>query len=215
MKNIPLALKQAKNLFGEGSCWLVLLKIVMPMPVNQTFRVVANTEDVEFGGYTYTAFPFTLEFPKEDSTGTIPTMTINVSNVTRVLQGDLEALNGASGTTVEMYIVETSNLTENYAELTMDFEVLSATCTPQWVTFKCGTSNPMRRKLLDKFFATHCNWRFNSATVRAGNTGIGCECNYQGNDAACKHTLEDCEAKSNTLNFGGFPGLDSTGIRFS
>lgn len=200
MKNLPLALRQAKNVFGQASPWLMLLKLTLP---NSTvFRLVPNNEDIVFGGNTYTAFPLEIDLPQESTKGEIPYLSLKVSNVTRVLQGHLEALNGASGSLVEIIIVNTANLTENYSELTMNFEVLSSSYNSQWIIFKCGASNPLRRRLLDKYFATSCIWQFKSV-----------ECAYAGADLTCDRTLTACRAKDNNLRFGGFPGLDPGGLR--
>jgi phage-related protein len=220
MKNIPLALRQAKNAFGQDSPWLMLLTLTLPSPDNTVFRIVPNTEDIVFQSQTFTAFPVQIELPKETNSGEIPSISLQVSNVTRVLQGHLETLNGGLGATVELIIVNTAHLTENYAELTMEFEVLQATCTAQWVTLKCGASNPLRRRFpADKYFAGHCNWQFNSAAVVASGSNVGAECAYAGpytgDLATCKRTLADCEAHSNAPRFGGFPGLESGGLRFA
>ena len=205
MKNIPLALRQAKNAFGQDSAWLMLLTLTLPAPDNTVFRIVPNNEDVVFGGETYTAFPVQIELPKETNSGEIPSITLQVSNVTRVLQGHLEALNGGVGATVQLIIVNVAHLSEDYAELTMDFDVLSATCSAQWVSLKCGASNPLRRRFPgDKYFAGHCNWQFK-----------GAECAYSGGDTTCERNLTACEAKSNTGRFGGFPGLANGGLRFA
>ncbi len=205
MKNLPLALRQAKNAFGQDSPWLPLIVLTLPAPDNTVFRIVPNNEDITFQGNVYTAFPVQINFPNETSTGQIPAFDLQVSNVTRVLQGHLEALNGGVGATVQLIIVNAAHLTEDYAELTMYFDVLSATCNSMWVSLKCGAWNPLRRAFPpDKYFADHCNWQFKSA-----------ECAYAGADTSCDRTLTACEAKNNAARFGGFPGLDPTGLRLA
>jgi len=211
--SLPLALRQAKNIFGEDSTWLMLLKVTLTD--GTIFRLVPNNEDITFQTHLYTAFPVKVDFPKETSTGEIPSITFQLSNVTRIIQGHIEAVNGGIGSLVEMIIVSAEHLTEDYTELTMDFEVLSTTCAEDWVSIKCGASNPMRRRLLDKYFAMHCNWQFNSPAVRAANTGIGAECAYSGTDTTCNRTLSTCRAKSNAARFGGCPGLEVGGFRFA
>lgn len=165
-------------------------------------------------GNTYSAFPVKIELPNETSKGEIPSITLQVSNVTRVLQGHLEVLNGGVGTTVKLIIINTAHLDENYAELTMNFEVLSATCNSLWVSLKCGASNPLRRRFpVDKFFANHCNHQFNSPAVRASGSGLGAECAYTGSDTVCNRNLDACIAKDNAGRFGGFPGLEPGGLQ--
>jgi len=205
MKTLPLALRQAKNTFGQDSPWLPLVVLTLPAPDSTVFRVVPNTDDVVFQGNTYTAFPVQIELPKESSKGEIPVISLMVSNVTRVLQGHLETLNGGLGATVQLIIVNTAHLAEDYAELTMDFEVLSSECTAQWVTLKCGAANPLRRRYpLNTFIAEHCMWQFK-----------GAECAYTGADTTCDRTITACQGKANTAHFGGFPGLVPGSIRFA
>lgn len=200
---LPLALRQASNAFGQDSPWLPLVTITMPAPDTTVFRLVPNTEDVVFQSNTFTAFPVQIDLPKETAKGEIPTLTLRLSNVTRVVQGHLEVLNGGIGATVELVIVNTAHLSEDYAELTLTFDVLSAECTPQWVSLKCGPANPMRRRFpLYRYIARYCNWQFK-----------GVECGYTGSDTICRRSYDACKSKGNLPRFGGFPGLDAGGLR--
>jgi len=58
-----------------------------------------------------------------------------------------------------------------------------------------------------------CPWTFNSPAVRAGESGIGDECNYQGDQTTCDQSYERCVALGNTLGSGGVGGFG--GFRFS
>ena len=140
MKSLPLALRQAKNAFGQDSPWLPLLELTLPAPDNTVFRVVPNNEDIVFQGNTYTAFPVQIELPKESSKGDIPTIKMMMSNLTGVLQSHLEALNGGIGSTIVLTIVNAAHLAEDYAELTLNFDVLSVECNASWIVLTCGTS---------------------------------------------------------------------------
>lgn len=198
MRNLPLALRQASNAFGQDSAWLPLVTIAMPD--DTTYRIVPNTDDVTFAGETYYAFPVQIDWPSENNKGEIPYITLRVSNVTRVLQGHLEALNGGIASTVSIAIVNTGLLSEDYAELTLECEVLSSEATAQWVSFKCGPANPMRRRCpLYRYLARYCNWRPYSI-----------EC---GKDVPCDRTYANCLSNDNVARFGGFPGLEAGGLR--
>jgi phage-related protein len=202
MKNIPLALRQAKNKLGSDSPWLFLVDLVLVG--GPTFNLVANTEDITFQGQDYAAFSFSVQLPKEANKGEIPTVKLQVSNVNRVLQGQLEALNGGLGSMVTLYIVDAGLLTEDYADLTMEFEVLGAVCDDEWVTFSLGWPNPLRRRFpLYRYLALSCRWQFR-----------GVECAYPGGATTCARTLDACKALGNVANFGGEPGLANGGVRF-
>jgi hypothetical protein len=58
-----------------------------------------------------------------------------------------------------------------------------------------------------------CPWTFNSPSVRAGGSGIGLECNYQGSQTSCDQSYERCVALGNNLGSGGAGGFG--GFRFS
>lgn len=177
MKSIPLALRQAKNQLGQTSPWLFLVDIVLLN--GPTFNLVANTEDIVFQTRTYTAFPFTIELPKEENKGQLPTIKLSVSNVMRVIQTQLEALNGAIGSTVTLYIVNAALLSEDYSELTMTFNVLTSECNDTTVTFSLGAPNPLRRRFpLYRYIALSCRWNFNSPAVIASGSHLGAECAF-------------------------------------
>lgn len=205
MKTLPLALRQAKNQFGQDSPWLILVDIDLTSLGGPLFNLVANNEDITFNSTTYTAFPMKIDLPKESSRGEIPTLSLSVSNVTRLLQVEMEAYGGGVTAPVTLYIVNAGLLAENYAELTMDFEILSAECTSQWASLTLGASNPLRRRFpLHRYIASHCNWQYQ-----------GVECAYAGAITTCKRTLDDCILHSNSARFGGFRGLADGSLRLA
>ena len=177
MKSIPLALRQAKNQLGSTSPWLFLIDI--NIVGGTVFNLVANNEDISFQGRTYSAFPFTVQLPKSENKGQIPTIKIQVSNVMRVIQAALETTNGGIGSTVTLYVVNAALLSEDYSELTMNFEVISAECNAEWITFNLGLPNPLRRRFpLYRYLALSCRWTFNSPAVRASGSNLGAECAF-------------------------------------
>ncbi|WP_298434597.1 DUF1833 family protein [Geobacter sp.] len=204
MKSISSTLTIEKNRIATENPWLVLLDITLTDGVTK-FSLVANTEDIQFQGRTYTAMPFNLIPPKESSKGEIPTVTLEVCNVTRVIQGYLEALDGAIGSGVVMRIVNAAYLAEDYAELEMEFEVLAAKCNAQWVSFTLGAPSPLQKRFpLYRYIAMHCKWVQDYK---------GAECKYSGPLPDCKGTLDDCRAHGNSRRFGGEPGLSGGGVR--
>jgi len=168
MKNLPANLIIEKNKLASPNPWLILLEITL---TDETIlRFVRNTEDITFSGNVYTAFPFELEPTKQDNKGEIPTVTLSVSNVTRVIQKYLDELEGGIGSTVKITVVNAAHLSENYSELEMTFDVLACHSTAQWVVFTLGAPNPLRQRFpLERYMALHCSFVFESA-----------ECSYTG-----------------------------------
>jgi phage-related protein len=190
----------------QDSPWLAMLDIALPG--GEHLYLVNNTDDVVFQGQTYSAFAFNYEQQKQTSKGEIPTVTISVSNVSRVIQSYVEQYDGGIGSTVTLIIVNHAHLTEDYAELTADFTVLGSKCTAQWVSFTLGAPNPLNKRFPAwQYIALHCRFKFNYPA------GTGPYCGYSGTATTCSRTLDNCRALGNSTRFGGHPGLDGRGIR--
>lgn len=203
MKTLPAALILEKNKLSTPNPWLMTLDVTFPDA--SVIYLVRNTENITFQTRTYLAFPFMPPEIKEDSKGQIQSVQLRMSNVTRILQGYLESQDGAVGAKIILRVVNAAHLTENYAELEMEFEVMEAFSDAEWVTFTLGAPNPMRSNFPQyRYLAGHCNWKFKSY-----------ECAYAGAETACARTLDACKALNNSRRFGGFPGLTGGGVRFA
>ena len=201
MNSIPTIIVQEKNKLFTPDPWIVLLEIALDANTNLYF--CSNNEDVVFCGRTYTAFPFQIDQAKQTSKGEIPTVSLRVCNVTRLIHGYLESLDGAVGPRVTVKVVNAGHLSEDYTELDMTFSVLSTQADSEWVTFSLGSISPLRNRFpLYRFTALHCNWDFK-----------GFECAYAGAETDCDRTWERCQALGNTPRFGGYPGLNLIGWR--
>jgi lambda family phage minor tail protein L len=198
MKSLPSELLDEKNKLATPNAWLLFMDVVLPDEDATEFHLVNNTEDLTFQGQLYTAINFDIDPDQQSSKGEIPTLSLRVSNVTRILQAYLEELNGALGANVTLRIVNTANLASNYTELTLEYDVLGAETNDLWVTFHLGAPNPLRRRFpLYRYIANHCGWSYKSA-----------ECAYAGVLLTCKRTLTDCRLHANSKRYGGFPGLN-------
>ncbi len=195
MKNLPANIIIEKNRIATPNAWLILLEIVFTD--NTKFYLVKNTENVVFQTHTYVALDFEIDPTKDTSQGDIPSITLRISNITRVMQYYVEALNGAINSLVTMHIVNSAYLAEDYSELDMTFNIIHSSCDPMWITFTLGAPNPLRRRFpLYRYIADHCIWTYMSR-----------ECNYTGELTTCKRTLIDCQAHNNQQRYGGFKGL--------
>lgn len=201
MKQLPADLIIEKNKIATPVPWILLLDIVLTDDTE--LYICRNNENVTFNGQLYTAVPFDIEPTKASARGEIPTVTLRVSNVTRALQPYLEKLDGGIGSEITLRVVNTAHLDEDYSELEIGFDVLSASSEVYWVTFILGAPNPLGKRFPSfQFIADHCRWRFKSV-----------ECGYSGKASACKRTLSDCRLLKNSGRFGGFPGLSGSAAR--
>ncbi|MCK9420204.1 MAG: DUF1833 family protein [Nitrospirae bacterium] len=202
MKNIPASLILEKNKLATSSAWLLLIDVTLP-DSGPSFNLVRNNEDISWNGTLYSAFPFELDLPDENSKGEIPMATLMISNVTRALLPYLHQYGGGVGSTVVLHIVNSGHIAENASDLDLTFEVMSTEDDTQWINFKLGAPNPLRSTFPKyRYLAAHCRWTFK-----------GAECAYAGGLTTCGRTLDDCRTRANSTRFGGEPGLDAGGIR--
>jgi phage-related protein len=168
------------------------------MPDSTVLRLVNNTDDVTFQGNTYDAFAFKLDENKSGG-GKIQGVTLRVANPERALQPYLEEFDGLVGCPLTLTVVHADNLTEDYADLTLQWDIVAAQPKPDWIDFTLGAENPLRRRF-PLFSATPraCNWVFK-----------GVECAYSGAATSCARNLDACRDLNNSARFGGRPGLVS------
>jgi phage-related protein len=221
---IPNQLILEKNKLESADPWLVLIKIALNDLASTVFKLVRNPEDVYFddgnGSELYTSFPFELDATSTSSHGEISTLTLRVSNITRLIQPYLEELNGGIGSRVTVTVVHYDAMTlkatgkvADYADLIQEYDVLGCMADSRWVSFTLGAPSPLRQPFPHgKYLALFCRWQFDTATTPSP------ECNYRVDGdglskTTCKRTFVDCSAHDNAERFGGFVGLQTGGIR--
>ena len=201
MKTLPSALIIEKNLLSNTHPWYALLDVELTTGVY--IYLVQNTENVTYNGQEYTAFPFSIGVSKQTSKGEISSVQFRVCNINRVMQGYIEDYDGFIGKSITLRLVNAAHLSEDYAELTVTYEINSCSANAEWVTFDCGAPNPMSKRFpLYRYIGSHCNFVFKSV-----------ECGYSGAVTTCDRTLLSCAAKYNTPRYGGYKGLLGGNIR--
>lgn len=202
-----------KNRISDHGAWLILLDIMVPTTPDPLYLfIVANNEDIVFGNppQTYTAFPFMAKLPTQSSTGEWPSTTLSIYDVDHSLRRYIDALNGGYKTTVTLRLVHSEALdsASDYNSLTLYFDLLEATIVGSDVEFKLGAPNLMRQASPPyRYLANHCAW-----TAHYG--GIECKLPLTSGDGfnrtafpTCGGTRQECAARGNSKNFGGYPGL--------
>ena len=77
MLSISAISKAEKNKLSTDSCFLILLEIRL----QNTVYICYNNEDVTWKGQLYQAFPFKIGETSEESDGSDPNVSLQVSNV--------------------------------------------------------------------------------------------------------------------------------------
>lgn len=193
-KALPAALILEKNKVESENVWYLLLEVTLDQ---ELLRFTNNNEDVVFNSQTYTAFPFSIGALESNNTGKVPSVELQVSNITKGIMTHVESANGLINSNVTLMVVNSGHLTEDYTELTLHFTIMATSVDQEWITFTLGAPNPMMRRFpQDKYVARYCNWVYKSV-----------ECGSTHPDISCNKTKTDCEAKGNLVHFGGYPGL--------
>lgn len=205
--SLSIATAIEKSKVASTTPFVALAEIqLMNTPTQQfvdTVFVANNDEEIVYQGETYVAFPFNLNLKQE--AGATPEITLTATDLNRVLATKLEQYGGASGSLVIMRIVNTANLAQA-AELEEIFEVLETAEANYQITAKMGIESALRRTFPRRTqMRDRCSWRYRSA-----------ECGYTGPMPTCDLSLQGpngCAAHANAINFGGYPGLISRGVR--
>lgn len=199
-KILPASVVLEKNKLESQNVWYFLVKLDAG---DFSLYFTTNNEPVTYLGQVYDYFPMNIGNMDSNADGKVPGLTLSVSNVGKLLTFYMDTYEGFVDANITLMIVNSALLNEDYTELTLEYTIMSAEVSDEWVTFSLGGPNPLRQRFPAHIYvAKYCNWIFKSV-----------ECKYTGPDATCDRSLEDCKLKNNRANFGGFPGLDASGLR--
>lgn len=206
---LPANIILEKNKIATPSAFIILLEVTLPDSTK--FYLTNNNEDVTYNTQLYTALPIEIDARKETVRGEIPSINLRLCNITRLLTPYIENTAGAIGSTIKLTVVNTELLGETYTELEMIFDVTGCTYDTYWVSLTIGPPNPLRKRFpLHRYLADRCMWvsRFK-----------GAECKYNNNGGTtfttCDGTLENCEERLNSENYGGFKGLSGGNLKIA
>lgn len=208
-----------KNKLNTDSVFLVCLRIVIP-GIDDPVRLVNNSENITWQhpedtqAETWIAAPvFNISEISDGSSGEVPQVNIQISNVSRVMDqyiqyyDDYIKANGYSPITVSIAVINTKVIAADpnaNPEVEHTFELKQPKCNAEWATFVLSASNPYQRRFpQNRILRNHCRYKFKGAD------GL---CGYTGADTTCNHTLLGCRAKNNSRRFGNAPGVGLGGF---
>jgi len=157
-----------KNRLSQPGAWIWLL--TMALPDGTTLRFAANTEDVVYGGDTYTAFNFSIDSFGCNTDGEIPELTMVVTNIGYAIQDYVRSNNGLIGSVVSFVCINTDLLSEDYSEDVTSLTVTGVQNT--WPDIQMSLSVPaaVRYRVPENRYNPHSCWhQFRSA--RCGYVG--------------------------------------------
>lgn len=215
---------EEKNKVSAEQPWLLFLTMTN-VAKDLTLRLVKNTENITYKGHEHIAYPFEIDSIPEASRGSLPTLSIKVSNVDRQIQAYVEQdATFGSGWEVIITLAHISQLNgtslpDQVAEIEHKFQSLDLTADNEWLTINLGVKNPMLVQFPRQQYA-------GGFCQRTFNDGVGCPYTTQGKNniyTLCKKTLTNCkdrfsENRTNSLGqkiglpFLAFNGIETRGI---
>lgn len=131
-KTLTALMKQAKNKL-EGGVWIELYRIDVGGGI---FLTIANhTRPITYQSVTYDPFVVEHEVIQQDQEGKIPQLVASVENVTRTVQGYLEAQDGLRGKSVTIKLVHLDATGVPDGDITQAFVIDSVVASAQVATF--------------------------------------------------------------------------------
>ena len=205
MLPLSTAYIEAKNKLSDDYPWISLLQITF---IGETLRICANTQDIEWNGHTWVAFPFEIDMIKDATKTETPMTVVKVGNPNRAIQYYVESYGGGIGASIAIMVVYLGDLAEVTNIPMFEFKVTGCRCNAEWAMFSIGTTSPsMKRDPRDRILKNFCRYDFpNSKDAR---------CPYAGSTyTSCNKTLSDCRVRngSGSRFFGGYPGVGSYAI---
>lgn len=203
---MPLPISTAaileKNKITSDNVWLLLLEITYPgeTPV----RVCLNNETITWDSETWFPAAFSLSGLQETKDAEIPSVTLEVLDLARVITPHLETYDGGVGADVIIRVVNSKYLANTTPELEETMEIIGCSIDHQnKISFKLGAENLLARRCPEnRYLKNHCRFKFKDTAT----------CQYAGAETTCNLSLANCKALGNQLHYGGFPGVGNIGF---
>jgi len=200
--SMPSNITSIKNDLNQPGSWVWL--IVFTLPDMTVLRYVGNTEDVSYGGNTYTALNFDIDKFAFNTDGEIPEITASISNIGYALQSYIQE--DVIGGTVSFLQVNTDYLAEDYSEDLLTFTISGVEVTWAIVNFTLSISPELRfRTPEDRFNPYTCRHKFK-----------GGRCGYTGGLTYCDRNPDACSERSRFPgSYGGPLSMRREAVRYA
>jgi len=154
------------------------------------------------GSQVYTAFPITFGSLEENREGSIPNVTVNVANASRVIGYYAELYNGLRGQSLVVKTVFVTHLDDANAYTEDKYTVDSCVINESQVSFNCSSRSDIMEVTIPKDrFGSMCRFVFK-----------GTQCLYSGGETTCDKSLARCKVLNNQERFGGFSAVKNYGV---
>lgn len=208
MRDLSIHSAIEKSRVASDAAYLIFLEIFVPDPetgdIIDTIRLVNNPEDVVLNSITFYSMQFDLSVKAE--AGGLPSVNLSIFDPKGIVRSYMEQYQGGVDFEVAVHAAF-SNALDAPPDATEYFIVTSASAPDYSASFTLGAENPLsqpfpRRRLRRDY----CGWRYKDHRCKYAGTMPSCDYSLQGDNG--------CAAHGNTINFGGAPGINNSGIRY-
>lgn len=200
--HVSLATAIDKSKVASAAVYLLLLEVDvydLNGTLIETLYVTNNNEPYTFQGQTYSIAPF--EITLTQSRENTPSAQLVVHDLGQVFQAALQAYGVVLDWPARIKVVNVANSTPTI-DMQQNFSIISAQAkdTDYSITFTLAGENPLTLRFPPRDeFQDICFWVYK-----------GPQCTYSGTLTSCDYSMDGangCRVHANTLNFGGFPGI--------
>lgn len=194
-----------KNRLTSNGVFLLLLDIYRPYHEGQPpLRLVFNNENIVWNTIQYIAYPFSLSSFNETKTGELPSVSLGIKDIQRIVIPYLDSYGGGTGSKVTISIINSLLLDETVPFISYTFDIIKCEVDSNCkVVFTLGCEDLSQyRSPIDRFLKQHCRYKLFKGPL----------CKFVGEATTCNRTYTQCKSLGNQTNFGGFLGIGSKGI---
>jgi phage-related protein len=124
-------------------------------------RICNNTASITFQGEVYAPGMFSGSLIRATRRGEMPVLSIVMDDIEQVIAGYVRRLRGASGSIVDIYGVDTVDLTAADVEATYEIVNTAINDRARTVTFNLGGPNYLDTPfILQRYIANRCTYRY-------------------------------------------------------
>ncbi len=140
---------------------LWLIDVYEPGGSTPVLSIANNNEDVVYNTRTYTGYNLSVELPKADLEGSLPSASIRITNVTRALQQAMAEAGYYRGGTVEIIGFNANEAAADYTECTKEMMIVGHQTTVQDVVLFLSIPQELLNMVPEDLVgASNCRHRF-------------------------------------------------------
>lgn len=204
MRNLLLNQLIEKNKLQNDSVYIVLCEI--RLTESNVIRICNNNESVEWNGFMWIPFVFEMAEIKAKSNGASSQVALTISNRLRLFQRDIEASQGGTGVDVFIRVVSSETIDDPYPQIEEVFGVETTEINVDTIVFTLGLGVPINTRFPERrHLKNFCEFEYG---------GVECAAPFHilNTHKTCNKTLSDCEARQNTVRFGGEVAIGEGGF---